>query len=223
MRLPSVLREMFAPDPYGPKGRQIRIENATESMTRLLMEQADKQGWDKSGISVSRDDEAKTIYCMDVIRGEALAKKEVKDLERILKSKGENAWKVSSIEGSWLSELEGAYDPDNPFHSHIVPWMQSYLAALPQRARTAPDAVFRIAIIPILDAVPSVFPKDLPQRMMEGQQWWNEEQLACVNTLNAKIAPHEQVNAVFPTPITSNVVFQVVLAAQSYEQEFMGK
>lgn len=216
MNLFSIISEMFTPDPFGPKGRKIRIESSIKSMTEILMKSADKGGWDKNAL---RDFEARMIYCHDVIIGASLTKEEIKDLERILKSRWETAWIVSSNEGSWLSQLEKMFNKDNPFYSHIVPWMQNYLVGLPQPVRRAPAIIFKIAVIPILDAVPSIFPKDLPQTLRDGE-WWTDRQLEFINKLNTKIALYEQIDAMLPSPITSNVIFQIIAAAQEYEKEF---
>lgn len=106
---------------------------------------------------------------------------------------------------SWLKELEELSQrrgDQGLLHSGCILWIQSYL-----------DENFgftlKAAIAPVLDAVPSIFPKDLPQQLEKKKKTMvlTEEMQDFLIKLNNGL--------IFP--ISPEDIVRIIIAGQEYE------
>jgi len=111
----------------------------------------------------------------------------------------------TSRERSWLQELEDLSwerEGQGTFHSGCILWVQSYLS-------DHFGFTLKAAIIPILDAVPSIFQKELPQRLLkEGTIVLSSEQVKFLKELNSNLI----------LPIEPIDIVRVIIAGQEYEK-----
>jgi len=111
----------------------------------------------------------------------------------------------TSKKDSWLKELEDLSvrrGDQGLFHSGCILWIQNYL-------NKECGLILKAAIAPVLDAIPSIFPKDLPQRLeKEGSIKMTESMKDFLISLNKDLI----------IPIVPSDIVEIILAGQEYEK-----
>jgi len=107
---------------------------------------------------------------------------------------------------SWLKELEELSHKRGDaglLHSGCILWIQSYMSE-------KFEFILKAAIAPVLEAVPSIFPKDLPQKV---------EKCEIIDVSPKMIRFLNHLNEGLIIPIDPADIVNIIIAGQEYEKE----